>query len=171
MALIFLSHHLHHALQRVNIVVRITHYDCYSNVFRFWDCVVKTLSVTIIWTYVHLLCTYVSKILPCMRLCVCCTDFSYFCLRLCAMYRGLRRLYCLFDLNEMFDLLHTFTTKKSMKMKNRPPSAHKEFNSVWADGGRFFIFINFLVVKWCRRSKNENYAKKKRSGIVSPQFF
>ena len=34
-------------------------------------------------------------------------------------------LYCLFDLNEMFDLLHTFTTKKSMKMKNRPPSAYK----------------------------------------------
>ena len=33
--------------------------------------------------------------------------------------------YHLFDLNEMFDLLHTFTTKKLMKMKNRPPSAHK----------------------------------------------
>ena len=33
--------------------------------------------------------------------------------------------YCLFDLNEMFDLLHTFTTKKSMKMKNLPPSTHK----------------------------------------------
>ena len=69
--------------------------------------------------------------------------------------------YCIFDLNEMFDLLHTFTTKKSMKMKNRPQSAHKELNSVWADGGRFFIFIGFLVVKWCRRSKNKNYTKKK----------
>ena len=43
--------------------------------------------------------------------------------------------YCLFYLNEMFDLLHTFTTKKSMKMKNQPPSANKELNSVWADGG------------------------------------
>ena len=62
------------------------------------------------------------------------------------------RLYCLFDLNEMIDLLHTFTTKKSMKMKNRPPSAHTEFNYLWADGGRFFIFIDFLVVKVCRRS-------------------
>ena len=80
------------------------------------------------------------------------------------------RRYCLFDLNEMFGLLHHFTTKKSMKMKNRPPLAHKEFNSLWADGGRFFIFIDFLVVKVCRRSKNENYAKKK-SGIVSPPVF
>ena len=79
-------------------------------------------------------------------------------------------VYCLFDLNEMFDLLHHFTPKKLTKMKNRPPSAHKELNSVWADGGRFFIFIDFLVVKWCRRSKNENYAKK-RSGIVSPPVF
>ena len=48
--------------------------------------------------------------------------------------------HCLFDLNEMFDFLHTFTTKKSMEMKNRHPSAHEELNSVWADGGRFFIF-------------------------------
>ena len=55
-----------------------------------------------------------------------------------------------------------------MKMKNWPPPAHKELNSVWADGGWFFIFIGFLVVKVCRRSKNENYATKKRSGIVSP---
>ena len=54
-------------------------------------------------------------------------------------------------------------------MKNRPPSAHKEFNSLWADGGRFFIFIDFLVVKWCRRSKNENYAKK-RAELFHPQF-
>ena len=53
-------------------------------------------------------------------------------------------------------------------MKNRPPSAHTEFNSLWADGRQFFIFIDFLVVKVCRRSKKENYAKKKRSGIVSP---
>ena len=30
--------------------------------------------------------------------------------------------YCLLDLNEMFDLLHTFTTKKSMKMKNVQPA-------------------------------------------------
>ena len=75
--------------------------------------------------------------------------------RLC---RRSRRIYCLFDLNEMFDLLHHFTTKKSVKMKNRPPSA--QLNSVWADGGRFCLFFNFVVVKWCRRSKNENYAKK-----------
>ena len=26
--------------------------------------------------------------------------------------------YCLFDLNEMFDLLHTFTTKTTMLMEN-----------------------------------------------------
>ena len=51
---------------------------------------------------------------------------------------GLFWIYCLFDLNEMFELLHHFTTEKSMKMKNRPPSAHKELNSLWADGGRFF---------------------------------
>ena len=56
-------------------------------------------------------------------------------------------------------------------MKNRPPSAHTELNYLWADGSRFFIFINVLVVKWCRRSKNENYAKKKKSGIVSPPVF
>ena len=77
--------------------------------------------------------------------------------------------YCLFDLNEMFDLLHHFTTKKLTKMKNRPPSAPKEFNSLWADRGRFFIFIDFLVVKWCRRSKNENYAKKERN-CFTPSF-
>ena len=51
------------------------------------------------------------------------------------MVTELFQYYCIFDLNEMFDLLHHFTTQKSMKMKNRPPSAHKEL-------------------------KNENYAKK-----------
>ena len=56
-----------------------------------------------------------------------------------------------------------------MKIKNRPPSAHTEFNYLWADGGRFFIFIDFLVVKWCRRSKNENYAKK-RTELFHHQF-
>ena len=34
-----------------------------------------------------------------------------------------------------------------------PWVTHKELNSVWADRRRFFIFINFLVVKLCRRSK------------------
>ena len=62
-----------------------------------------------------------------------------------------------------------FYYQKIDKMKNRPPSAHKEFNSLWADGGQFFIFINFLVVKWCRRSKNENYAKK-GAELFHPQF-
>ena len=84
--------------------------------------------------------------------------------------RYVRLAYCIFDLNKMFDLLHTFTTKKSMKMKSWPPSAHKELNSVSADGGRFFIFINFLVVKLCRRSKNENFATKKGAELFHPQF-
>ena len=45
-------------------------------------------------------------------------------------YVEIKRIeYYIFDLNEMFDLLHHFTTKKLMKMKNRPPSAHKEFHS------------------------------------------
>ena len=52
--------------------------------------------------------------------------------------------YCLFDLNEMFDLLHIFTTKKLMKMKNWPPSAHKELNSVWVTEADF----SFSSIFW-----------------------
>ena len=70
------------------------------------------------------------------------------------------RRYCLFDLNEMFDLLHHFTTKKSMKMKNRPPSAHKEFNSLWADGRRFFHFHRFYGSKMVQKVKHFVEVKK-----------
>ena len=69
-------------------------------------------------------------------------------------------MYCLFDLNEMFDLLHHFTTKKSMKMNNRPPSAHKELNSLWAGGGRFFIFIDFFGSKMVQKVKHFVEVKK-----------
>ena len=37
--------------------------------------------------------TFVYGFAQCMRLCVGCTAFSYVCVRLCAMYAALRRLY------------------------------------------------------------------------------
>ena len=52
----------------------------------------------------------------------------------------------------MFDLLHTFTTKITMLMEKISMSkTHKELNSVWADGGRFFIFIDFFGSKVVRK--------------------
>ena len=39
-----------------------------------------------------------------------------------------------------------------MKIKNRPPSAHKKTNSLWVTHGIFSINIVILVVKVCRRS-------------------
>ena len=50
-------------------------------------------------------------------------------------------------------------------------------NSVWADGGRFFIFIDFLVVKLCRRSNillrsKRQYVKNKNVGtqLINPSM-
>ena len=94
--LMFSYQHMHDTLQCMNSAVRLTHYNCYSNVQKFYVfqirfylllfyiilCVLCVRTCTVLQNVyvfaevVHLLRTFIYGFAQCRGLCVVCTDFA-----------------------------------------------------------------------------------------------